>query len=79
MPKHQAASWFYSLPKHDNLCLLAKTIYADYLGAVKFRNIYSLDVGPDYAGKLRDIDVKTLRQVGEMIRHSQKTIPPTKP
>ncbi len=68
-PKHAGgAMWFYSLPKHDQLCLPAEKIYADYLGAVKCGNIFSLDVGPDYAGKLRDIDVQTLRQVGEMIR-----------
>ncbi len=55
-------------PKHDNLCLPAEKIYADYLGAVKYGNIFSLDVGPDYNGKLRAIDVETLRKVGEMIR-----------
>ena len=80
LPKHEGgANWFYSLPKHDQLCLPAEKIYADYLGAVKYGNIFSLDVGPDYAGKLRDIDVKTLRQVGEMIRNEQKAATPTKP
>jgi len=69
LPPHKGgAQWFYSLPKHDNLCHSAKKIYADYLGAVKYGNIFSLDVGPDYKGRLRDIDVKTLRQVGQMIR-----------
>ncbi len=28
--------WFYSLPKHDRLCLPAEKSYADYLGAVKY-------------------------------------------
>ena len=60
--------WFYSLPEHDKLCLAADKIYADYLGAVKYGNIFSLDVGPDYNGQLRAIDVETLRKVGEMIR-----------
>ena len=69
LPKHQGgAMWFYSLPRHDGLCHPAEKIYADYLGAVKYGNIFSLDVGPDYAGKLRDIDVQTLRRVGAMIR-----------
>lgn len=69
LPKHQGgAMWFYSLPKHDNLCLPAEKIYADYLGAVRCRNIFSLDVGPDYRGRIRDIDVKTLGDVGAMIR-----------
>ena len=60
--------WFYSLPNHDALCLPAEKLYRDYLGAVKYGNIFSLDVGPDYAGRLREIDVQTLRKVGEMIR-----------
>ncbi len=69
LPKHKGgAAWFYSLPEHDGLCLPAEKLYRDYLGAVKFGNIFSIDVGPDYAGRLRDIDVATLRRVGEMIR-----------
>jgi alpha-L-fucosidase len=77
LPKHQGgAMWFYSLPTHDDLCLPAESIYADYLGAVKFGNIFSLDVGPDYHGRLRDIDVKTLEQVGRWIRGEE---PPPSP
>jgi alpha-L-fucosidase len=68
LPEHQGgAMWFYSLPRHDSLCLPAGKLYQDYLGAVKYGNVFALDVGPDYNGKLRDIDVKTLRQVGGMI------------
>jgi alpha-L-fucosidase len=70
LPPHQGgAMWFYSLPKHDNLCLPAQKLYRDYLGAVKFGNIFSADVGPGYDGKLREIDVATLRKVGEMIKN----------
>lgn len=73
LPKHKGgAEWFYSLPQHDGLCLPAEKIYADYLGAVKYGNIFALDVGPDYNGKLRDIDVKTLRQVGRYIRGEEQ-------
>jgi alpha-L-fucosidase len=69
LPKHEGgAQWFYSLPKYDQLCFPAEKVYEDYLGAAKFGNIFSLDVGPDYNGRLRDIDVKTLRQVGTLIR-----------
>lgn len=69
LSKHKGgAQWFYSLPKHDSLCHSAKKLYDDYVGAVKYGNIFSIDVGPDYNGRLRDIDVKTLREVGEMIR-----------
>ncbi len=69
LPAHWGgANWFYSLPKYDNICTDAQKIYRDYLGAVKYGNIFSIDVGPDYNGKLRDIDVKTLQQVGRMIK-----------
>ena len=62
------ATWFFSLPKHDALCLPAEKLYQDYLGAVKYGNIFSLDVGPGYDGRLRKIDVETLRKVGRMIK-----------
>jgi alpha-L-fucosidase len=74
LPDHQGgAQWFYSLPEHDRLCHSAAKLHADYLGAVKYGNIFSLDVGPDYRGRLRDIDVATLRQVGELIRNPPPT------
>ncbi len=73
LPKHKGgADWFYSLPKHDNLCKPAEDIYKDYLGAVKYGNIFSLDVGPNYEGKLRNIDVATLREIGSRIREEEK-------
>jgi alpha-L-fucosidase len=69
LPNHKGgANWFYSLPVHDQLCHPAEKLYADYLGAVKFGNIFSIDAGPDYEGKLREIDVRTLRRVGQYIR-----------
>lgn len=69
LPPHKGgAMWFYSLPAHDNLVHPAGKLYSDYLGAVKYGNIFSIDVGPDYQGKLRDIDVSTLRRAGALIR-----------
>jgi len=69
LPPHQGgAMWFYSLPIHDQLCHPAEKLFQDYLGAVKYGNVFSLDVGPDYHGKLREIDIQTLRRVGEMIK-----------
>ncbi len=62
------ADWFYSLPEHDDKALPADKLYADYLGAVKYGNIFSINVGPNYEGRIRDIDVETLRQVGRWIR-----------
>lgn len=61
------ADWFYSLPKYDSLVHPVEKLYQDYLGAVKFGNIFSINVGPTYEGKLREIDVKTLTEVGKMI------------
>jgi alpha-L-fucosidase len=72
LPSHKGgADWFYSLPKHDNLCHPAEKLYQDYLGAIKHENIFSINVGPNYQGRLRDIDVKTLKRVGEMIRSGE--------
>lgn len=73
LPKHEGgAMWFYSLPVHDNLVMPAEKIYQDYLGAVKYGNIFSLDVGPNYQGRIRDIDVKTLKLVGRYIKGKDK-------
>ncbi len=80
LPPHRGgAQWFYSLPKHDALCHPPEKVYRDYLGAVKYGNIFSIDVGPNYAGKLRDIDVATLRTVGRYIRGELKLPPPPPP
>jgi len=69
LPRHQGgAQWFYSLPRHDGLCLPVEKLMADYTGAVRYGNIFSIDVGPDYAGRLRQIDVETLTKAGKMIR-----------
>jgi len=68
----KGAQWFYSHPDNENVCLPATKIYADYLGAVKYGNIFSLDVGPRPDGRLRDIDVRTLRTVGKYIRGELK-------
>jgi len=74
LPPHQGgAQWFYSLPKHDNLCHPAEKLFRDYRGACEYGNIFSINIGPNYAGKIRDIDVATLRRVGEMIRAGTST------
>ena len=64
----KGAKWFYSHPDNEDACHTPEKLYLDYLGAMKFGNIFSIDIGPDYAGKLRKIDVETLRKVGGMIR-----------
>jgi alpha-L-fucosidase len=69
MPPHKGgAMWFYSLPEHDKLVHPVEKLYQDYVGAKKYGNLFALDVGPDYRGRIRDIDVKTLREVGRRIR-----------
>ena len=71
LPPHEGgADWFYSLPKHDQLCKPAEKLFSDYLGAAKYNNIFSIDAGPDWRGRLRDIDVATLRRLGELVRES---------
>ena len=78
LPRHKGgAQWFYSLPKHDELCHPAEKVHRDYVGALKHGNIFSIDVGPNYEGRLRDIDVKTLREVGNMIRNPPPAPPPS--
>ena len=57
-----------SLKEHDDLCHPAEKIYRDYLGAVHYGNIFSINIGPDYSGKIRAIDAQTLKQVGDWIR-----------
>jgi alpha-L-fucosidase len=64
--------WFYTSPANDTVCRTPEEIYEDYKGAIKYGNFFALDVGPGRDGKLRDIDVKTLTKVGEMIRKAPK-------
>ncbi len=65
---YRGAQWFFSLPENDNVAISAEAIYRDYLGAKKYGNLFSLDVGPTRAGVLREIDVATLKKVGQYIR-----------
>ncbi len=64
--------WFYTNPDNDNLCRSARSLYQLYTGAVKYGNLFSLDVAPDRSGRLRDIDVQTLQKVGRMIKNPPK-------
>lgn len=65
----KAQRWFYTNPDNDSICLTADKIYEDYKGALQYGNYFALDVGPDRNGRLRAIDVTTLRKVGAMIRN----------
>ncbi len=60
--------WFYTAPECDELVYPAESIYRDYEGARKHGNLFNLAVAPDRAGRLREIDVKTLKKVGQYIR-----------
>jgi alpha-L-fucosidase len=66
--REKGAHWFYSLPEYEDVVYPAEKIYSDYTAGVAAGNIFSLDVGPDYNGHLRKVDVEVLRKVGEMIR-----------
>ena len=39
--------WFYSLPRHDQLVRSPESLYRDYLGAVKYGNVFALDGDPE--------------------------------
>ena len=72
LPPHEGgAMWFYSLPKHDNLCHPVDKLYEDYKGAMEYNNIFSINIGPNYQGEIREIDIKTLQKVGELIKTNQ--------
>jgi alpha-L-fucosidase len=72
LPAHEGgADWFYSLPEHDSLVHPVEKLFQDYQGAVKYRNIFSVNVGPGYAGRIREVDVETLQKLGELIRNSR--------
>jgi alpha-L-fucosidase len=64
----RGAMWFYSLPENEGACHPAAKLFEDYLGAARYGNVFALNVGPDRAGRIREIDVRTLREVGELIR-----------
>ena len=76
--EYRGAHWFFSLPENDNMVIPAEKIYRAYLGAKEFGNIFSLDVGPTRAGVLREIDIATLKKVGQYIRGEIK-LPKAKP
>jgi alpha-L-fucosidase len=68
----RGAQWFYSLPENDERAASAEKIYSDYREALKYGNIFSLNVGPDRAGRLREIDIRTMRRVGRYIRGEER-------
>lgn len=75
MPIIGFARWFYTNPGNSDKCMSAEEIYRLYVGAVEYGNLFSLDVGPDRSGRLREIDVKTLREVGRLMRNNVATRP----
>jgi alpha-L-fucosidase len=60
--------WFYTNPKNDRHAMSPWALLGLYLGAVKYGNIFSLDVGPGRTGRLRAIDERTLIETGKLIR-----------
>jgi alpha-L-fucosidase len=71
----KGAMWFYSHPDNEDACMSFEELYGYYCGAAKFENIFSINIGPDYNGKLRKIDVETLRRVGQEIRDFPRPLP----
>ena len=60
--------WFYTNPKMDKQVRSPWELLGLYMGTVKYGNIFSLDVGPDRTGHLREIDIQTLQQTGKLIQ-----------
>jgi hypothetical protein len=52
----------------DEVAIPAEEIYRDYLTAERHGNLFSLDVAPTRAGKLREVDVRTLEKAGRYVR-----------
>ena len=69
--REKGGHWSYSRPENEDVCHPAEKLYKDYVGAVRHGNIFSIDVGPKPDGRLREIDVKTLQEVGRMILAGQ--------
>lgn len=68
--------WFYD-PSAGDSCRSAQDLYATYLGALKHGLFFELGVSPNRDGKLRNVEVETLRDVGEMIRKPKPPRPPS--
>jgi len=68
----KSGRWFYTNPNDEQQAMPAEEILKLYQEAVRVGNIFSLAIGPDRAGRLREIDVRTLREVGRLIRLSAK-------
>ncbi|MHC4124234.1 MAG: alpha-L-fucosidase [Planctomycetota bacterium] len=71
MPMLGGNRWFYTNEDDKFICMPAEKIFRLYQGAVEYGNVFSLDVTPDRNGRLREIDIKTLKKVGEMIRKTK--------
>ncbi|MDR2762860.1 MAG: alpha-L-fucosidase [Planctomycetaceae bacterium] len=68
-PHNNQVKWFYS---PNQLVLPASKLFDDYKNAVKYENLFSISVAPDYNGKIRDIDVNVLQEVGQKIKELEK-------
>jgi alpha-L-fucosidase len=64
----QFGRWFYTRGELEQVSVPAEEIYRDYLAAERHGNLFSLDVAPTRAGKLRAVDVRTLEKVGRYVR-----------
>ncbi len=67
--------WFYTNPQDEDKAMPAGDIAGLYAEAVEVGSLFSLAIGPDRTGRLRAIDVKTLREVGRMIRAASTDVP----
>ena len=59
--------WFYTNPGNDNVCRSTAELVDWYTSCEAAENLLLLGLGPDRAGRLRDIDVARLTEVGQLI------------
>ncbi len=60
--------WFFTREEWNEVAVPAADLYRDYLAAEAHGNLFSLNVAPTRAGKLRPVDVRTLAEVGRYVR-----------
>lgn len=70
--------WFYTKPEWDDCVMPAEKIAETYREAVRYGNLFSIDVGPNRDGRLREIDENTLLRVGELIRVGAESAAPAR-
>jgi len=72
------AAWFYSRyackPEDGRLGGPPMGLIKDYLGSVQYENIFDPNIQPNHEGRIRGIDAKALRSIGQWIGERRDVI-----